>query len=510
LRDGAGQSHVGRGRDDEMQRPLLAAVPKGRVSNTKTRPFGNAAKTAQHAIAQRDGVSRAAECCGGIRASLKSPPVTTPAASRDVERELDAQQINEILDRGVVESVGRARRLSAFYRRHLAQSPPVRGVAELAALPLTTKQHVSEFNEQFWCVGREKFVDIATTSGTTGVPTIYPLTVNDLDRLALNERLCFTRAGLTADDVVLLAVTMDKCFMAGLAYFEGLKQLGATVLRIGAGSPAMLLSMMRRMGATAIVSVPSFLKRVGEYAVQQGIDPAESTVRKLICIGEPVRDADWKLTPLGARLAENWNASVLSTYGNTELACSLCECPAGNGGHLHPHLLHVEIVDDAGRPAPDGHPGQLVATTIGVEAMPVVRFATGDVTFMRRDRCSCGLWTPRIGPILGRRDQAMKIKGTTVYPSAVQRVLGGIELVLDYVMIATAPTLLSDELEVVVAVRGNSDGMAELIREQLRGELKVTPAVRIASPQEIAAIGNSRELRKQRVFLDRRPRQGPG
>jgi phenylacetate-CoA ligase len=436
--------------------------------------------------------------------------VTTPAASRDIERELDARQINEILDRGVADSVARVRRLSSFYRQHLAQFPPVRGVADLATLPLTSKHHVSEFNEQFWCVGREHFVDIATTSGTTGVPTIYPMTVNDLDRLTFNEFLCYTRAGLTADDVVLLAVTMDKCFMAGLAYFEGLKQLGATVVRVGAGSPAMLLSMMRRMNATAIVSVPSFLKRVGEYAVQQGINPAQSTVGKLICIGEPVREIDWKLTPLGARLAETWNASVLSTYGNTELACSLCECSAGNGGHLHPHLLHIEIVDDAGRPVPDGQPGQLVATTIGVEAMPIVRFATGDVTFMTRERCVCGLWTPRIGPILGRRDQAMKIKGTTVYPSAVQRILGGIEPVLDYVMIADAPTPLSDELEVLVAVRGNAEGMAELIRERLRGELKVTPTVRIASPQEITAIGNSRELRKQRVFLDRRPRQGPG
>jgi len=386
----------------------------------------------------------------------------------------------------------------------------VRGVADLSTLPLTTKKHVSEFNRQFWTLGHERIVDVTTTSGTTGEPTLYPITQKDLDRLGYNEQLCFTRAGLSAGDVVLLAVTMDKCFMAGLAYFEGLRKLGATAVRVGAGSPAMLLSMLQRLGATGIISVPSFLKRVGEFAKEQAIDLRTSGVRKLICIGEPIRDVDWTLTPLGARIAHDWNASLHSTYGITELASSLCECSAGRGGHLHPELLHAEIVDDEGRAVPDGDIGQLVATTIGVEAMPMVRFATGDMTFITRERCDCGLRTARIGPILGRRDQAMKIKGTTVYPAAVQRALHGIEAIADYILIATAPTALCDELEVVIALRpgAGAEAAREMICEKLRGELRVAPSVRLATLKEIAALGGSRELRKQRVFLDRRNRQG--
>ena len=93
-------------------------------------------------------------------------------------------------------------------------------MADLPRLPLTTKRQVSESCEAFWCMPREKIVDISTTSGTTGVPTLYPLTQPDLDRLGFNEFLCFTRAGLHAGDCVILAVTIDKCFMAGLAYFE--------------------------------------------------------------------------------------------------------------------------------------------------------------------------------------------------------------------------------------------------------------------------------------------------
>lgn len=430
--------------------------------------------------------------------------MTDFGTAKDIEPDLTPRQINTILDSGVAATVAYAKQHSPFYRQKLTDAPEVRTTSDLQSLPLTTKHEVSQSNEQFWSAPRENFVDLCTTSGTTGIPSLYPLTGPDLDRLAFNEYLCFRRVGLSPGDVVVLAVTMDKCFMAGLAYFQGLRRLGVTAIRVGASSPAMLLSMIERLRPTAIVSVPSFLKRVAEYANQQGFYLAGSTVRKLICIGEPVRQSNWNLTPLGSHIAKQWNAQVFSTYGITELATSFCECAAGKGGHLHPQLLHAEIVDDAGRPVPDGQEGQLVATTIGVQAMPLIRFATGDMTFITHQQCDCGLQTARIGPILGRKDQAMKIKGTTVYPAAVQRALQSLEQVIDYVMIATAPTALSDELEVIVACRGEPAGALETIREKLRGDLKVLPTVRIASLQEIQTLGDSRELRKQRVFIDRR------
>ena len=248
--------------------------------------------------------------------------------------------------------------------------------------------------------------------------------------------------------------------------------------------------MIDRLKPTAIISVPSFLKRVAAYADQQGCDLAQSTVRKLICIGEPVRNPDWTLTPLGSRIAPGLRAQVFSTYGNTELASSLCECQAGQGGHSHPQLLHVEILDDAGRPVPDGREGQLVATTIGVEAMPLIRFATGDVTFLTRRRCPCGLWTPHIGPILGRRDQAMKIKGTTVYPAAVQRALQGLDDLVDYIMIATAPTALSDELEIIAAWPGNPAAP----RSHLRKAPRRTESLPHRSPGFVAGNPNPRRF----------------
>jgi phenylacetate-CoA ligase len=420
----------------------------------------------------------------------------------------EPRQIQSMLNHGVAETIDFVRTHSAFYKRKFADIQPIKTTDDLRSLPLTTKSEVSQCNEQFWCGDAKNFVDICTTSGTTGVPTLYPLTRSDLQRLGHNECLSFAQTGLVAGDVVLLAVTIDKCFMAGLAYYEGLRQLGCTAIRVGAGSPAMLLRMTDRLKPRAIVSVPSFLRRVSQFATEQGINPADSTVRKLICIGEPVRESNWNLTALGTEISRAWNAEIYSTYGITELACSLCECTAGQGGHLHPSLLHIEILDDAGNPVPDGSPGQLVASSIGVQAMPLVRFATGDMTFMIRDQCRCGRWTPRIGPILGRRDQAMKIKGTTVYPAAVQRTLQSIPQIADFVMIATAPTPLSDELEVLIALHGNAPSdtrnITETIREKFRGDLKVIPTVRITTPVEVQALGHSNDLRKQRVFIDRR------
>lgn len=442
--------------------------------------------------------------------TMKSTPPknsTNPAADFDVLLDfLTQQQMDVMLDQGVAQAVLYAREHSPYYQKTLADAPQVTCIADLKHLPLTTKQQVSADNEQFWCVSQNQIQDIATTSGTTGTPTLYPITHRDMDRLALNEYLCFTAAGVKPGDVVILAVTLDKCFMAGLAYFEGLRKIGATVIRVGAGSPAMLLSMVQRLNANTIVSVPSFLKRVASYAKQEGIDVAHCSVRKLICIGEPMRDTRWQLNALGNDIANAWNATIHSTYGVTELATSLCECAQGNGGHLHPQLLHIEILDDQHNPVPDGTVGQLVATTIGVTGMPLIRFATGDMTFMTHAPCTCGRITPRIGPILGRRDQAMKLKGTTVYPTAVQRSLQSIPQILDYVMIATTPTTLCDELEVVVAWRGEESHeiATEMILARLAGDLKVSPRVRLAPLAEIQKLGHSRELRKQRVFIDQR------
>ena len=172
------------------------------------------------------------KCCDSPTPSVEFKSVPISPTLQDIEPALTPAQINIMLDHGVAATVAYAQEKSPFYREKLAGLPEVRNVADLAKLPITTKEQVSKFNKQFWCVPSNQFVDVATTSGTTGLPTLYPLTQRDLDRLGLNEFLCFKRVGLSSTDVAVLAVTIDRCFMAGLAYFEGLRLLGATAARV--------------------------------------------------------------------------------------------------------------------------------------------------------------------------------------------------------------------------------------------------------------------------------------
>src|SRR5690606_18411458 len=110
------------------------------------------------------------------------------------------------------------------------------------------------------------------------------------------------------------------------------------------------------------------------------------------------------------------------------------ECEHGVGGHHHPELIVVELLDDDNQPVPDGEMGEVTITTLGVEGMPLIRFKTGDLCRAHREPCACGRTTLRLSPVLGRKQQMIKFKGTTLYPPALYDVLNLIDGVNDYVV----------------------------------------------------------------------------
>jgi phenylacetate-CoA ligase len=392
--------------------------------------------------------------------------------------------------------------------RHAAEHSPYyrelfRGMSSVPALtsilPLE-KSTLSARNLDFLCVPRERVVEVVTTSGTTGQPLLWMLTEADLQRLAHNERLSFECAGLTRSDTVLVAVALDRCFMAGLAYWLGLREIGCGIVRAGAVAPLLALEMIQRVQPTAIIGVPSFLRLLVARARESGCDLRAGSVRKLICIGEPVRDLDFALNGSGAALAAEWGAELFSTYGVTELANSLCECAAGQGGHLHEQQLYLEILDDHGQPVPNGEVGEVVATTFGVEAMPVLRYRTGDCAALFRDPCACGRTTPRLGPIVGRKHQKLKFKGASLYPATLTAVLEQTEGVESFVIVARRENELSDSIEVLVhgAVR------LAALREAFQARARIVPLIREVSREEIEQLQLPPEARKRRTFVDLR------
>jgi phenylacetate-CoA ligase len=390
-----------------------------------------------------------------------------------------------------------AKRYSPFYRqlfRNVKILPP------LSEVPTVDKSVLSKRNLDFLCVPRGRIVEIVTTSGTTGNPLLWMLTESDARRLALNEKISFACAGLAARDTVLVAVALDRCFIAGLAYTAGLRELGCAVVRVGASSATLVLETIRRVQPTAIVAVPSFLRHVAEKAREAKLDLKKSSVKKAVCIGEPIRDGAFELNPSGRAIENSWGAKVFSTYGVTELANSLCECEAGAGGHLHDQQLHVEILDDAGNPLPDGEIGEIVATTFGVEAMPLIRYRTGDCAALFSEKCKCGRTTPRIGPVVGLKNQKLKFKGASLFPSTLASVLEETENVESFVIVASRESELSDSIEVLI----HGAAKIETLRDALQARAKIAPQVRRASRTEIESLQMPPLARKRRTFVDLR------
>ena len=295
-------------------------------------------------------------------------------------------KMSSALDQHWPETFRYAKKFSPFYREKFRG---LKGVPPLETLPTVDKNVLSERNLDFLCVPRSRIAEIVTTSGTTGKPLLWQLTANDVKRLAVNEKISFQCAGLTPRDTVLVAVALDRCFIAGLAYWQGLRELGCAVVRVGASSPLLVLEMIGRVQPTAIVAVPSFLRVIADKARETKFELKNSSVKTAVCIGEPIRDGKFILNPSGRAIEAAWGAKVFSTYGVTELANSLCECRAGQGGHLHDQQLHLEILDDDGNILPDGEVGEIVATTCGVEAMPLIRYRTGDCAALFSTKCKC-------------------------------------------------------------------------------------------------------------------------
>lgn len=376
-------------------------------------------------------------------------------------------------------------------------------IDQLSKIPFTEKSDIEQNNDDFCAVTSDKVVDIVLSSGTTGKPIRMMYTDYDLKRLAYNEERSFAGCGLTSNDTVLLTCTMDRCFVAGLAYFLGIRNVGAAAIRNGHNSLESHLRIIKQMNPTALIGVPSFLRKLGLYLKKSGINPDKTGVSKLVCIGEPLRRENLELLKVGDDLQSIWQAQAFSTYASSEIVTTFCECTAQQGGHLLPDLAVVEIIDENGTVLSPGNIGEIVVTPMAVEGMPLIRFKTGDVSFLIDEQCSCGRFSLRLGPILGRKKQMMKIKGTTLYPQALYTALEEIEVINDYYVTVSREGKLSDIIEINVSVNDVSC-TTDLIQDKLQARLRVKPEVVIVDSETITQKVYDPKSRKPIRFIDKR------
>lgn len=373
----------------------------------------------------------------------------------------------------------------------------------LQSLPLTSRVDLDLHHEQFGLTHFKPIHDVALTSGTTGNSVVVPYTESDLTRLAFNEAISFYSAGVRQNSKVLLTVTLDRCFIAGLAYYSGVTFLGATAIRSGPGQPARQWEVINRLQPDVIVGVPTFLLELGRWGQNNNIDVAASSVKSIITIGEPARRPDCSPTPVGMEIENLWRAGIYSSYGATEFETAFGECSAGQGGHVHPELMIAEIVDDNGNVVADGERGEVVVTPLGVEGFPLVRFRTGDIARMYSSPCSCGWNTKRLGPIEGRLAQRLKYRGTTMYPESIFHVLQDLQGVsASYVEVRSS----ADGADDVVVIVGSDDGGLDKkdIESLLQARLRVIPAVQIKTSKEVLNTMNVTGGHKPKKFFDYR------
>ncbi len=391
-----------------------------------------------------------------------------------------------------------------FFKENQIEISEINTLEDLQKIPVTTKDHLQQFNNDFCCVPKSKIIDYVTTSGTLGDPVTFALTDKDLERLAFNEAISFACCGVGKDDVLQLMTTMDRRFMAGLAYFLGARKLGSGIIRVGSGIPELQWDSILKFNPTYLITVPSFLLKLIEYAKQQNIDLKNTGVKAAICIGEPIREQDFSLNILAKKIIKDWDIELFSTYASTEMSTAFNECEAHNGGHHHPELIIAEILDENNLPVVEGEVGELTITTLGVEAMPLLRFKTGDMVQGYINPCKCGRNTMRLGPVVGRKKQMIKYKGTTLYPPAMYNILNDFSAIESYVIEIFHNELGTDEILIKIASGNISEELLLEIKDHFRAKLRVAPKIEFASIEEIEVLRFPPLSRKPFDLIDRR------
>ncbi|SIS45481.1 phenylacetate-CoA ligase [Chryseobacterium shigense] len=425
----------------------------------------------------------------------------------DIERS-DLQDIKKFQEHKLQELLVYLENNSPFYQKLFNKNSinisDIQTLEDLRKIPTTTKDDLQQHNDDFFCISQDKIVDYSTTSGTLGDPVTFGLSDSDLERLAYNEAISFVCAGIRKGDVVQMVTTIDKRFMAGLAYFLGLRKMGASVVRMGPGVPELQWDSIFRYKPKYLITVPSFLLKMIDYAEKNGVDYKNSSVYGAVCIGESIKNQDFTDNILSQKIKEKWDIKLFSTYASTEMSTAFTECEFQIGGHHHPELIITEILDDNENPVGEGENGELTITTLGVEAIPLLRFRTGDLVKAHYEPCGCGRNTLRLGPVVGRKQQMIKYKGTTLYPPAMNDILNDFNTILCYQIVIQSDEIGLDEIIIKLSTEQDHETFVNEVRDHFRAKLRVSPKIEIIDFDILSKTVFNPTSRKPMTFIDLR------
>ena len=302
----------------------------------------------------------------------------------------------------------------------ISRPEDIGSAADIARLPFTSKADLrAHYPFGLLAVPRERLVRLQASSGTHGKPTLVGYTAGDLEAWTELMARCMTMAGVRPGMLVHNANGYGL-FTGGLGFHQGAERIGATVVPVAGGFTTRQAMLLRDLGAQVLVSTPSYALAIAQAVRDAGYDLADLRLELGLFGGEPWGQA------MRTAVEQELGLTAVNFYGLSEMCGPgvAAECQFRSGLHVQEDHFLVEVIDPAdGSPVPPRAEGELVFTTLTKEAMPLLRYRTGDLGTLVTHPCSCGRTFVRIAGLRGRRDDMLIIRGVNLHPSQVEQVL---------------------------------------------------------------------------------------
>jgi phenylacetate-CoA ligase len=329
----------------------------------------------------------------------------------------------------------------------------VRSLADLKHCPLTRKSDLRDhYPFGMFAVPLRDVARLHASSGTTGKPTVGGYTRDDLRVWAEVCARCLAMSGAQPGQVFQNAYGYGL-FTGGLGMHYGAEAMGLTVMPISGGNTARQIMLMQDFGTEVVACTPSYALTLADALQERGIAPGDLSLKTFILGAEPWTEAMRR--EIEARL----RVHAVNIYGLSEVIGPGVsnECvETKNGSHVMEDHFLVEVIDpDTEELLTDGEVGELVFTTLTKQALPLLRYRTGDLASISREACRCGRTLARMSRILGRTDDMLIVRGVNVFPSQIEEALVGTESLSPHHQVTVMRIQHRDELEVKVEVGGD-------------------------------------------------------
>jgi phenylacetate-CoA ligase len=415
---------------------------------------------------------------------------TSDAAIWDPAETISRPELEKLQLRRLRETVARVLRADGLGARRLSEagvSAPddLTALGDVGRIPFITKADLrDQYPFGLLAVPREELVRVHASSGTHGKPTVVGYTRADLDTWTELMARCMTMAGVRPGMLIHNANGYGL-FTGGLGFHQGGERIGTTVVPVSGGFTARQALLLGDLGAQVLVSTPSYALVIAQAVLDSGRDPRSLGLQLGLFGGEP-----WS-EELRAEIERVIGLKAMNFYGLSEMCGPgvAAECLVARSGlHVQEDHFLVEVIDpDDGAPLPPGHEGELVLTTLTKEALPLIRYRTGDLVSIALHPCECGRNTVRLMELRGRRDDMLIVRGVNVHPSQVEHVLLAVDGVAPHYRLIVERNGAMDELtlECEPAPGADAGDLATRIGRELREHMGIRVEIAVLEPGSI-------------------------